>query len=248
VRPCGWPRRHVGDRSLPRRLRQRATDSLTLDFFQREYLDAGKDLRTLEAETGIHRKLLARHARHLGVRLDPQRRGTPIDRDWLRTQTDALRRTNGDIGAELGVTGETIRRYRKQLGITAGRSGVHRLQLQRHPDLPDDIRHAVEGQRHGWRRLRRFQQTMTYPSINTAAQALGHHTSNLNLQIQRLETDIGAALIHRSGHHHQPMTPSQRGHQLLKLLDQPDVRHPLDQYANRHWQENRQQHRRAPGT
>jgi hypothetical protein len=140
-----------------RRLWQRATDRLTLDFFQREYLDARKDLRTLEAETGIHRKLLARHARQLGIRLTHDRRGTPIDPDWLRTQAEALHRTNSDIAAELGLTGETIRRHRKHLGIGPGPTGVHRLQIQHHPDLPDDIRRAVQGQRHGWQRLRRFQ-------------------------------------------------------------------------------------------
>ena len=134
--------------------------------------------------------------------------------------------------AELGVTGETIRRYRNNLGITAGPTGVHRLQRQHHPDLPDDIRRAVEGQRHGWQRLRRFQQTTAYPSINTAAHALGYHTSNLNLnlQLQRLETDIGGALLH-SGHRYLPMSPTERGHRLLEILDQSAVRHLLDHYA-----------------
>lgn len=28
----------------------------------------------------------------------------------------------------------------------------------------------------------------------------------------------------------QPMTPTEGGHRLLKLLDQPDVRHLLDQH------------------
>jgi DNA-binding transcriptional LysR family regulator len=71
---------------------------------------------------------------------------------------------------------------------------------------------------------------LAYPSMNTAAQALGYHTSNLNLQIQRLEADIGAQLLHR-GHRYQPMTPTEWGHRLLEHLGQLGVRQLLDQYA-----------------
>src|SRR5262245_60171195 len=95
----------------------------------------------------------------------------------LREQAETLHRSNGHIATELGVTHETIRRYRKNLGIAAGPTGVHRLQLERHLDLPDEIRRAVEGQRHGWQRLHRFQRIMTFHSMNTAAKALGIHTS-----------------------------------------------------------------------
>jgi DNA-binding transcriptional LysR family regulator len=88
----------------------------------------------------------------------------------------------------------------------------------------------VEGKRHGWQRLHRFQQMMTYHSMNVAAAALGSHASNLALQLQRLEADIGAVLLHR-GHRYQPMTLTKRGQRLLEHLDQPEVRQLLDHHT-----------------
>jgi DNA-binding transcriptional LysR family regulator len=69
-----------------------------------------------------------------------------------------------------------------------------------------------------------------YPSVNTVAQALALHLSNLNLQLQRLETDIGGTLLHGATNH-RPMRLTERGHQLLALLDEPSVRRLLNQYA-----------------
>jgi hypothetical protein len=64
----------VNSPTAGRRLRERAGKLLTRDFFQREHLHAGKNLATIEAETGIHRQLLAQHARQHGIR------GTPLVR------------------------------------------------------------------------------------------------------------------------------------------------------------------------
>lgn len=100
-----------------------------------------------------------------------------------------------------------------------------------HPDLPRDIRRAVEGQRNGWQRLQRFQQMMTHPSMNAAAAALGLHTQNLNLQIQRLETDIGAAILKRAPHRYESMTATTRGKRLLIDLTRPDVAELLARYS-----------------
>lgn len=73
---------------------------------------------------------------------------------------------------------------------------------------------------------------MAYPSMNSAAQALGPHTQNLNLQLQRLETDIGAQLLHRAPHRYAPMALTPRGQRLLAGLYQPAVRDLLDRYAD----------------
>jgi DNA-binding transcriptional MerR regulator len=213
-----------------RRLREHTSALLTRDFFQREYVQAGKNLATIESETGIRRDLLAERARRLGIRLAHALPRTPIDPDWLREQAQILQRANGDIAADLGLSHETIRRYRIRFGIAARPSGSagHRVHTRRHPDLPADIGRAAEGKRHGWQRLHRFQQIAAYPSVNAAAHALGLHHQNLLLQLDRLEADISATLIHRTNHRYQPMTLTERGR---LLLDQPTIRELLDRYA-----------------
>jgi DNA-binding transcriptional LysR family regulator len=72
---------------------------------------------------------------------------------------------------------------------------------------------------------------MAYPSMNLAAQAMGLHTSNLHLQIQRLENDTGTHLLQRAPHRYAPMKPTNRGRRLLEQLDQPNVRELLNRYA-----------------
>lgn len=96
--------------------------------------------------------------------------------------------------------------------------------------MPADIRHAVEGKRAGWQRLRRFEQVTDYHTMNTAAAALGHHMQNRNLQIQRMEADLGTQLLIR-GNRYQPIAPTPRGQRLLVQLRRPDVRELLDQHA-----------------
>ena len=68
---------------------------LTTDFFQREHIQAGKDVETMAAETGFSRKLLIHYARQCGVTLVgayrrrtrvrnvPARRRAQIDSDWM---------------------------------------------------------------------------------------------------------------------------------------------------------------------
>ncbi len=205
---------------------------------------SGKDLPTLRAETGYAGHTLRRYARQVGIELvtaegsdraqAPRPRARDrIDPDWLREQAVTHNRTNGDIGAELGLSHETIRRRLKDLDIAghAFGSAGHVVTNLRHPELPHDIRRAVEGQRNGWQRLHRFQQMLDYPSMNSAAQALGLHMQNLNLQIQRLETDIGARLLHRAPHRYAPMVPTARGQRVLHHLAQPAVRELLGRHA-----------------
>ncbi|MEU8265437.1 LysR family transcriptional regulator [Micromonospora sp. NPDC048999] len=198
-----------------RRLRERAARSLTAEFFHRKYIEAGKDLRTIEAETGIHRKLLARHARALGAPLTDARsmnKPIPIDPDWLREQSEGQQRSASDIAAELGLTPETVRRNLLRFGIARRPQGFGGMpsHSRTYPDLPDDIRRAVEGPHHGWLRLRRLQQIIGYPSINKAAQALNLHLATLVNQIAKLEADIGKPLLHR-GRPNRPMSPTEHG-------------------------------------
>jgi hypothetical protein len=126
-----------------RNVRARAAALLTHDFFQHHNVDLGKDITTLATETGIPRRIIHRYARlagftftraaphpdilHTGTstndmanrhpRIPPPRRTSRVDRTWLQEQAGTLFRTNDDIAAELGLRGETIRRYRRDYGI-----------------------------------------------------------------------------------------------------------------------------------
>lgn len=245
-------------RTAARQARDRAAE-LTKAFFDREYHQAGRTLRALARAINIPYQVVAERARTLSIPIGihstkpvskpdpalsrttarPPRESQPrnqrvrVDPDWLREQAGALRRPNTDIAAELGLSHETIRRHRHRLGIPARPADGtgHAVNTRRHPALPTDLRRAAEGKRHGWQRLRRFEQITAHPSINTAAQALGLHQQNLFLQLDRLEHDIGATLIHRTNNRHQPMTLTRRGQRLIAQLAQPDIRDLLDRYA-----------------
>jgi hypothetical protein len=126
------------------------SDLLTAEFFQREHIQAGMDLATIAAQVGLSRRLVTHHARRLGIRARTRAtipgstspRPRRIDPTWLREQAETLQRTNGDIAAELGVSDETVRRHRNELGIPNRLTGDSRH--RRLPHLPADIRRAVD--------------------------------------------------------------------------------------------------------
>jgi hypothetical protein len=208
-------------------VRQRAPRVLTREFFEREYLQAGKGLRQLAAETGFSRPLVAQHARQAGISLahySPP--AVEIDKDWLREQYQTRRRSFADIAAELGVAVMTVHGAARRHGISARAPGVHSFpemitKLDR--DIPLDIRRAVEGGLQGWHRLHRFQTAMTFPTIQAAARSLGAHQSALVHQFRRLERDIGVKLYYPSTPR-QAMRPTRGGAALLRALDRPEIR------------------------
>jgi DNA-binding transcriptional LysR family regulator len=217
------------------RTQQRAQRLLTAEFFQREYVHAGKTLTQIAEQTGLHRTMLAEYAHAAGIRLvnATERDPTPIDPQWLRHQYGTLGRSFTDIGTELGLSEMTVNRAARRFDIPIRPAGV-----TSHPQIiarldhrfPLDIRRAVEGVRHGWLRLHRFQQAMAHPSLNTAAGHLDIHPSALINQIHRLEADIGAPLFHRTTPA-QPMRPTNRGAALLDALTKPNVQALLHQHA-----------------
>jgi len=210
---------------------ERAQTLLTADYFDREHHHGGKSLQQIATDTGLTRDVVLHFARLHGV--PTPRRAPQLDPGWLREQTHTHHRTAGQIAADCGLTADTVRRALRRHGIPARPSGGagHTDLTQRYPQLPRTVRRAVEGRRHGWQRLRRFQQLAAYPSINSAAGALGYHFSNLSLQLQRLETDLGHAVIDRGPHRYQPMRLTSRGRRLLAQLDEPRVRQLLDLHA-----------------
>ena len=140
---------------------------LTPDFFQQEYVNAGKRLDQLHAETGFHRKLLAEYAKSAGIQLATARQPYLIDPDWLAEQYLAKRRSFPAIAAELGFSAMTVAKAAHAAGITARTPGITShpdLLTQLGDDYPSDLRAAVNGQPHGWQRLRRFRQVMQHRS------------------------------------------------------------------------------------
>ncbi|WP_128433219.1 TniQ family protein [Streptomyces cyaneus] len=206
------------------RLRQQAKSIFTADFLQREYVDNGKPLRDIARETGIPRPLAVAHARALGITVRRTRKPFPIDPAWLREQYLTHKRSTHDIAEELGTDDETVRRRLKHLKIPLRPPGVHSRTIMTKTDarLPRAVRAAVEGTLHGWLRLHRFQISMRFPSLDSAAQYLKAEPNALATQFQRLEHNIGTTLFKRAAFG-RPQQPTQQGRQLLRSLDEARV-------------------------
>lgn len=203
------------------RRRQRAAALLTRDFLQQHYVEAAKTFTQIAAEHDLPRELVVEHAEALGITVHRTRRPVPIDNAWLREQYLTHKRSTASIATELGTEDETVRRRLQRLGIQLRPAGVHSRQAMiGHLDrrIPRDVRAAVEGTLHGWLRLHRFQITMAFPSLETAAIYLSTHQGALVRQFRRLERDIGQPLFHRSTCG-KPHRPTARGKTLLRHLE-----------------------------
>lgn len=219
--PPGWRRE------------QQASILLTKEFFEREYLTAGKRLRDIQAETGFCRTTLARYAKNAGIPLIDPNAYHHIDRAWLIDQYTNQHRSFPQIAAELGMTETTVAAAARRNGIVPRAPGV-----ASHPDLitkldpaiAPDIRSAVEGQLRGWQRLRRFQQVMGYPSLTSAGKDIDVHPGTLVHQLHRLERDVGGQLLHRATSA-TPMRPTDRGAALLRELCKPGIRALLERHG-----------------
>jgi hypothetical protein len=144
--------------------RQHARAVLTREFFDREYIGAGKNLRQLEGDTGVPRRFLTRVAREHGI---------------------AMTGICGPAPAgSCPLPGQDITGQRPGAGSPA----------EPCDRVPGDVRRAAEGSPAGWRRLRRFQIAMASPTIAAASAGLRICPSALSRQLRRLERDIGASL------------------------------------------------------
>jgi hypothetical protein len=177
--------------------RQHARTVITLDFLRREHQQRGKRLQQIAEETGIGRHIIREIATELGYRLSPGQRRIVVDEHWLREQYLVKRRSFPDIAAECGASEMTVTRCAREYGIPARPPGIasHPQMITKlAPTLHGDIRRAVEGGLHGWQRLHRFREVMAFPTVHAAANALAINQATLVRQLERLETDIGAAL------------------------------------------------------
>jgi hypothetical protein len=210
--------------------REHARTILTRQFLDCEYIQQGKDLRQIGAETNIPRHIVAEIAKEAGYALTSGRRRIVIDEQWLRQQYVEKLRSFPDIATECGVSEMTVTRCARQYGISAREPGItshpqmiHRLDRS----IPRDVRRAVESGLHGWQRLFRFRAVMEFPTVSAAARELGINQATLIHQLQRLEHDVGNQLYTRSTVA-VDQRPTRRGAALLRALDRPEVRKHLD--------------------
>lgn len=201
--------------------------TLTREYFEREYLGARRSLREIAKELGLNRRTVALYAQRHGIETDQLlSRRAPIDEAWLRQQYIGRQRSTGEIANEIGVTQMTVNNALNRIGVPRRAAGV-----ASHPQMlatldrriSRDIRAAVEGSLDGWKRLRRFQIAIAFPTLGEAKKHLGLPKAGLVTQLQRLEIDIGAPLFTRSTSI-QSQAPTPRGKKLLQILDRPHIK------------------------
>ena len=144
---------------------QHARAILTREFFEREYIAAGKNLRQLEAGTGIPRRFLTQVAREHGITMTGIRGPAPAGPCPLPGPDLTGQASGSGSPADPG------------------------------DQVPGDIRRAAGDSPAGWHRLRRFQIAMASPTIAAAAAGLRICPSALSHQLRRLEGDIGAQAL-----------------------------------------------------
>ncbi|MFI0813869.1 TniQ family protein [Streptomyces echinatus] len=208
------------------RFHERRTRILTPEFLQREYTEGGKSLATLAREAGVPIAHVVRHAKNLGVAVHRGGVRPPaFNDDWLREQYLTHKRTGRDIAEEVGTHREAVRRRLEQLGVQRRPSGrsIPALMTKLDTSIPPDIRAVVEETLHGWRRLRRFQISIYFPTLASSANYLDLRPGTLTMQLDQLECAVGAELFRRSVRH-APQSPTRRGVRLLHDLDRDGVR------------------------
>ncbi|MET8014716.1 hypothetical protein ABZU86_32985, partial [Streptomyces sp. NPDC005271] len=208
------------------RFHERRTRIVTPEFLQREYTEGGKSLATLAREAGVPIAHVVRHAKNLGVVVHRGGVRPPVfNDDWLREQYLTHKRTGRDIAEEVGTHREAVGRRLEQLGVQRRPSGrsIPALMTKLDTSIPPDIRAVAEETLHGWRRLRRFQISIYFPTLASSANYLDLRPGTLTMQLDQLECAVGAELFRRSVRH-APQSPTRRGVRLLHDLDRDDVR------------------------
>ncbi|WP_432064138.1 helix-turn-helix domain-containing protein [Streptomyces sp. C10-9-1] len=187
------------------RIRQQARQAIPSEL-TRLYLDEHRSLQQIATLTGFSRSVLTGLAKDYGIPLregpkDYKRRGT-VDRDWLIEQYVHRRRTLPDLAREAGMSTANMARWAQTHNIPLRpRGGASHQTVLRTADeaeaLPVILRKALTGP-YVRQRLARFLAAQSYPTPTEAAQDLGIHQSALVIQINRLERDLGKALLERA--------------------------------------------------
>lgn len=188
------------------RIRQQARQTIPAERFTQLYLGEHRSLQQIATLTGFSRRVLTDLAKEYGIPLregpqDYKRRGT-IERDWLIEQYIHRRRTLPDLARETGMSTANMARWAHthNIPLRPRGGGSHDTALRATDQAartPAILRDALTSP-NAWQRLERFNAALPYPTVTEAARALGIHQSTLTTQINRLERDLGRALIERA--------------------------------------------------
>ncbi|ORA35982.1 TniQ family protein [Mycobacterium aquaticum] len=180
-------------------------------------------LRDIASMVGVSRQIVARLAHDYDLPLrDPCRTAQVlVDRDWLYAQYVTQRRALPDIAREAGMSTANMARWAKKHDIpmrgrgTASHSATLAAQGTA-TDAPELIRPALAGSG-GWQRLQRFAAATNHPTLTVAAKSLGLHQGILTSQINRVEKELGMALLIRA-ERGRPMEITDAGARVLAAI------------------------------
>ncbi|WP_308369427.1 MULTISPECIES: LysR family transcriptional regulator [unclassified Streptomyces] len=188
------------------RTRFKARQEVPKEIFTRLYLDEYHSLQRIADLTGFSRNVLTELAREYGIALregpqDYTPRGT-IEREWLVEQYVVRRRTLPDLAQETGMSTANMARWAHthKIPLRPRGGGSHDIALrvtEQAARTPAILRKALTST-YAWQRLERFAAAASYRTIGEAAQALGINQPTLVIQINRLERDLGKALLERA--------------------------------------------------
>ncbi|MFQ6329619.1 LysR family transcriptional regulator [Nocardia sp. CWNU-33] len=204
-----------------------ARHTLTREMFVDLYQHQRISLRDIADGVGVSHKVIARLARDYQIPLREPRQYAKIriDRDWLYDQYVNQRRALPDLAQETGMSPASMARWAKLHEIPMRSRGgpSHSANLNASLEAaaaPINLQPALTGIG-GWERLRRFAAAASYPTLTAAAQALGIHQFTLVNQINRLERDLGGALLNRA-ERNRPMTTTALGDKVLTAIEVAD--------------------------
>ena len=198
---------------------KRATELLTREFLEREYLQARKSVRWIAREARLRPALVSQalHAASIPPR-HGRHRTVSIDEAWLAHQYVNQGRAMKDIAAELGVGEATVQQRLAAQGI-AGRAPGKRIICTPAflESVPSALKPALRSHA-GLSRLYRFHAAMRHRTLTEASDCLLIGRSVLSTQIKQLETELGFALYTRP-RRAQTLQPTAEGHKILRALE-----------------------------
>lgn len=164
------------------------------------YVDEGHSLRDIAATIGVSRQTIARLAVEYGIALRDACRRTiyDIDPTWLHEQYVTHHRTLEDLADECGMSVANMARWARVHHIPVRRLSRHDpQQLAADHRIPEILHPALSGVG-GLERLTRFVDASRYPTLTLAAQELGLNQFALVAQVNRIERDLGNAVLVRA--------------------------------------------------
>lgn len=196
----------------PRVLEQASTGEL-----RELYENQGRTLidiaRTFRVSSGFVAKAAAQA--HISKHQSPL---SAIDPQWVHEQHHVKRRTLRDIATEIGISETTLWNWRRNHEpCSIGKRGTP---VTPHACIGTRLQHQVtalfespEGRSLLWT----FEELVRYPNYTAAANGIGITPFVVGARVRKLESQLGAPLIHRA-HCNLPLCPTAQGRQALVLI------------------------------